>query len=85
MLSSYLFLSIINIPILKKTLIKKLAEDLLHMSITPNKQDIKVNFLINAIDIAITLIISKAKLFSKLISRFDKECKKLKIKAKKLK
>lgn len=85
LLSSQLFLSKIDISILKKTLTKKLAKDPPYTFTMPNKLDIKVHSLINTINIAIILTISKARLSLKSVSRFDKECKKIQIKAKKLK
>lgn len=41
--------------------------------------------LINTINIAIKIAILKIRLFSKLVSRFDKKCKKPQIKAKRFK
>lgn len=52
---------------------KKLAKDLFCIFRIPNKLDIKLYFLINAIDTTMILIISKARLSSKLVSRFDKK------------
>ena len=74
-----------DITALKKALIEELTKDLSCTSITPNELDIKVYFLINAIDIAIILAISKARLCPKSVPGFDEECKKIQIKAKRLK
>lgn len=41
--------------------------------------------MISTIDIIIIFAISKARLFLKLISRFDEECKKIQMKIKRLK
>ena len=77
LLSSQLFLSKMNISALKKMLVEELAKNPPCISTTPNELDIKVYFLINAIDIAMTLIIPKAKLSPKSVPRFDQECKKI--------
>lgn len=66
-------------------LTKKLAKDPPYAFTMPNKLDIKIHSLISAIDTAMTLAIFKAKLSSKSVPRFDEECKKIQIKAKKLK
>ena len=54
-----------NIFVLKKMLIEKLAKDLSYISLMPIKLNIKVYFLINIIDIIINFTIFKAKLSSK--------------------
>lgn len=84
-LCSRLFLSEMDISAFKKTLVDKLAKDLFYTFITPNELDIKVHSLINAINIAMTLAISKARLSLKLVPGFDEECKKIQMKARKLK
>ena len=50
----------------------------------PNELDIKVHSLIKAIDIAMTLAISKARLSPKSVPGFNQECKKIQMKVKKL-
>lgn len=77
LLNSQLFLSKIDILALKKMLAKKLVKYFPCIFKTLNKLDIKIHFLINAIDRIMTLAIYKAKLSPKYISRFDKECKKI--------
>ena len=84
-LSSRLLLSKMDIPALKKTLTEELAKDLPSSSTTPNELDIKVHFLINAIDMAMTLVIPKARLSPKSVPGFDEECKKMQMKARRLK
>lgn len=74
-----LFLSKLKLSTFKKTFIKKLAKDLPCTSITPNKLNIKVYFLISTINMVITLAILKANLFPKLVLRFDKEYKEIQI------
>ena len=74
-----------DILTLKKTFTKELAKDPLQTSTTPNELDIKVHSLINAIDIAITLAILKARFSPKLIPRFDKKYKEIQMKARRLK
>lgn len=71
--------------VLKKTLGKKLANDYLWTFIIPNTQDIKINFSINTINIIMTLAIFIARLSLKLRLGFNKKCKKIQIKAKRLK
>lgn len=66
-----------NISILKKPLTKKLANDLPCTSIMRNKLEIKVHFLINAINIAMSLAISKTRFSPKSVLKFDKKCKEL--------
>ena len=83
--SSRLFLSKIDIPALKKTLVEELAKNSPCTSTTPNKLDSKVHSLINAIDIAMTLAIPKARLSPKSVPRFDEECKEIQMKARRLK
>ena len=84
-LSSWLLLSKIDIPVLKKTLSEKLAKDSPSSSRTSNRLNIKVHFRINAIDMAMTLAILKARLSPKSIPGFDEECKKMQMKARRLK
>ena len=74
-----------DIPALKKALIEELAKDPPCISTTPNELDIKVYSLINAIDIAMTLAIPKARLSPKSVPGFDEECKEIQIKARRLK
>lgn len=85
LLSLQLLVSKINIPTLKKTLAEELTKDLSCTSTTASKLDIKIYSLINVIDIAMTFAIPKARLSPKLVPRFDKECKKIQMKAKRLK
>lgn len=66
-----------DILALKKTLWKKLIKDLFYISIIPNKLNTKVYSLINAINIAMTLVIFKARLSLKSELIFDKEYKKI--------
>lgn len=77
LLSLYLFLSKIDILILKKIFVKELAKNVFCISIIPNKLNIKIYFLINIIDIAKIFAIFKVKLSLKLVLRFDKKCKKI--------
>ena len=84
-LSSRLLLSKMDIPTLKKTLTEELAKDPPCTSTTPNELDIKVHSLINAIDIAMTLAIPKARLSPKSVPGFDEECKEMQMKARRLK
>lgn len=84
-LSSRLLLSKMDIPALKKTLAKELAKDPPYTFITSNKLDIKVNSLINTIDIAMTFAIPTTRLSSKSVSRFDEEFKEIQMKTRKLK
>lgn len=65
LLSLRLFWSKIDILALKKALIEELAKDPPRTSIMPNEWGIKVYSLINVIDIAMILAISKAKLSPK--------------------
>lgn len=74
-----------NILTLKKRFIKELAKDPPCISIMPDELDIKIYSLISAINIAMTLAILKAKLSLKSVPEYDKECKKIQIKARKLK
>ena len=74
-----------DIPALKKALIEELAKDPPYTSTTPNELDIKFYSLINAIDIAMTLAIPRARLSLNSVPGFDEECKKILIKARKLK
>lgn len=83
--SSRLFLSKIDIPALKKTLVEELAKNSPCTSKTPNKLDSKVHSLINAIDIAMTLAIPSARLSPKSVPRSDEECKEIQMKARRLK
>lgn len=76
-LSLQLLLSKIDISALKKMLVEELAKDPPYISTMPNELDIKIHSLIDAIDTAMTLAIPKARLSSKSIPRFDKECKKI--------
>lgn len=76
-LSLQLLLSKIDILALKKTLTKKLAKNLLYIFIMLNQLNIKFYSLISAINTTMTLTISKAKLFPKLIPGFDKKYKKI--------
>lgn len=80
LLSSWIFLSKIDILILKKIFLKELAKNFPCISITSNKLNIKVYFLINFTDIAMIFAISKIKLSSKSVLKFDKKCKKIQIK-----
>ena len=84
-LSPRLLLSKMDIPALKKALTEELAKDLPRTSTTPNELDIKVHFLINAINIAMTLAIPKARLSSKSVPGFDEECREIQMKARRLK
>lgn len=77
LLSLWLFLSKIDIAALKKILAEELAKDFPCISIIPNKLNIKIYSLINIIDIAMIFVIFKAKLSSKSVLRFDKNCKKI--------
>lgn len=56
LLSSPLFLSKMDIPVLKKRF-KKIAKDFLYISIIPDKPNTKINFSINDINIVIILAI----------------------------
>ncbi len=71
--------------LLIKTLQYNLASILCLLSKAPEKLDEKVIFLIKAIDIAIDASIFKVKLCPKSILRFDKNCKNVQIKARRLK
>ena len=64
---------------------EELAKDSPSSSTIPNELDIKVHSLINAINMAMAPAILKARLSPKSVPRFDEECKKMQIKAKKLK
>lgn len=77
LLSSKLFLSKIDIPILKKIFIKELTKNFPCISIISNKLNIKVYFSINVIDITMIFAIFKIKLSSKSVLKFDKKCKKI--------
>lgn len=76
-LCSQLLLSKIDIPVLKKMLIKEVTKNICYTAIMPNKLDNKVRYLINVIDIAMTFTILKTKLFPKRALRFDKMYKKI--------
>ena len=84
-LSLWLLLSKIDIPAIKKTIVEELAKDLPCTSTTPNKLDIKVHSLINAIDITMTFAIHKARLLPKSVPGFDENCKEIQMKRRKLK
>lgn len=84
-LSLWLLLSKIDIPAFQKTLIEELAKDLLCTFITPNELHIKVYSLISAIDTTMILAIPKTRLSPKSVPEFDKECKEMQMKARKLK
>lgn len=77
LLNSQYLLSKIDISVLNKMPTKELAKDPLCTSIISNKLDMKAHSLINAIDIAMSLAIPKAKLSSKSVLGFDEECKKM--------
>lgn len=70
-----------DIPTLKKMLTENLAKDFASTSTLRNKLDIRVYFLINVIDIAMTLAILKARLSPKSIPKFDEKYKKMQMKA----
>ncbi len=84
-LRSRLLLSKIDVPNLKKELLEKLIKDPPHHDLTPNKLDAQVYFLIGEIEIAIALVIPKARLSPKSVSKFDEKCKETQIKARRLK
>lgn len=85
LLSSQLLLSKMNILALKKTLVEELAKDSLCTSTTLHKLDIKIHSSINAIDTKMTFAILKVKLSLKSVPKFDKKCKKIQMKARRLK
>ncbi len=84
-LSLRFFLSKMDIPTLTKTLTENLAKDLLCTSTTLDELEIKICSLIGDIDTAMTLAILKARLSSKSVSGFYEECKKIQMKARRLK
>lgn len=84
-LSLRLLFSKMDVPALKKTLIEELAKDPLCISTTPNELDTKVCSLINAIDTAMALAIPKVRLSPRSVPGFDKECKEIQMKARRLK
>ena len=68
-----------------KTLQDCLANSSLSLSKTPGKLDKTVIFLVNNIDKAIDILIPRARLCLRSVPKFDEECKKAQMRARKLK
>lgn len=78
-------LSKIDISLIKRKLKEELARNPSSLCTMAEQLDAQVDFLINAINTAINLAIPKTKVSPKLVSRFDEKCKKIQMKARRLK
>ena len=78
-------LSKIDIPLIKKKLKKELAKNPLSLCTTVEELNVQVDSLINTINTTINLAIPKAKVSPKLVPGFDEKCKKVQMKARRLK
>lgn len=81
----HVFFSKIDIPKLKKTLLKELNKILSYFFQSKNELDTKMHTLVNAIDLAILMVIPKIRQSPKSVAGFDEEFKEMQMKVRKLK
>ena len=78
-------LSKIDIPLIKRKLKEELTKNLPSPCTTAEQLDVQVDSLISAINTAMNLAISKAKVSPKSVPGFDEKCKEVQMKARRLK
>ena len=83
--TSRFFLSKIDVSLIKRMLKEELVKNSPSPCTTPQQLDTQINSFISAINTAIDFAIPKANISSKSVLGFDEKCKKVQIKARRLK